>query len=141
MHQEIIEKIRKLRKKKGFDYLDMAEKLNISKDSYTRLESGKTLTWAKYIEDILRILEISAEDFFNGIGSKIKITNKKGSFGGNIHVENLFAENKDKSQKIELLYEERLKDSETLNCEIKKVNEQLMDIIKLKDKIIASMER
>lgn len=77
MHQEIIEKIRKLRKKKGFDYLDMAEKLNISKDSYTRLESGKTLTWAKYIEDILQILEISAEDFFNGIGSKSKSQIKK----------------------------------------------------------------
>ncbi len=141
MHQEIIDKIKKLRKKKGLDYLDMSEKLNISKDSYTRLESGKTLTWAKYIEDILKILEVTTEDFFNGIGSQFKITNKKGSFGGNIHVENLFAENKDKSEKIELLYQERLKDSEILNCELKKVNEQLMEIIKLKDIIMSSMEK
>lgn len=140
MHNQVIAKIRKLRKEKGFDYDTMAEKLNISKTAYVRLESGKTQTWSKYLEEILTTLEISVDDFFKDIGTNINIINKKGSFGGNIHVENLFAENKDKTLKIEQLYEERLKDLANLNNELKKVNDQLKEIIELKDKIIASIE-
>ena len=114
MHTEIIKKIRKLRIEKGFSPVQMAEKLNIDISAYTRLESGRTLTWAKYLEDLLVILDISPEDFFRGIGTKINITNKKGSFGGNAHVENLYADNKEKTEKIESLYEDRLKDKDVI---------------------------
>ncbi len=114
MHTEIIKKIRKLRVEKGITPIQMADKLNIDISAYNRLESGKTLTWAKYLEDLLIIFDISPEDFFRGIGTKINITNQKGSFGGNAHVENLYADNKEKTEKIESLYKERLKDKDVI---------------------------
>ncbi len=141
MHQDVIKKIRKLRREKGIEPQDMADKLNISISTYKRLEAGNTITWAKYLEEILVALEITVEDFFDGIGNNITITNKKGSFGGNIHVENLFAENKDKTKKIEQLYEDRLKDSEKLNLEKDRLIIELKEILGLKDQIIVSINK
>ena len=105
MNKNIVEKIKKTRIEKGLKPTDIADKLNISVSAYNKLESGTSYTWAKYLEDILHILEVSFEEFFEGIVSQYTITNKKGSIGGNIHVENLYADNKDKSNKIEALYE------------------------------------
>ena len=139
MHQEVIKKIRKLRREKGIEPQDMADKLNISISTYKRLESVNTITWAKYLQEILMALETTVEDFFDGIGNNIVVNNKKGSFGGNIHVENLFAENKDKTKKIEQLYEERLKDSEKLNIEKDRLIVELKAILDLKQQIIASI--
>ena len=55
MHTEVIRKIKKLRIEKGLSQIDMAEKLHIDKSAYTRLESGKTFSWAKYLEDLLNM--------------------------------------------------------------------------------------
>lgn len=54
----------------------MAEKLNIDKSAYARLESGKTFRWAQYFEYILSIFELTPEKFFEGIGSNIIMTNQ-----------------------------------------------------------------
>lgn len=72
MHQTIINKIKELRKSKNLDYFDMAEMLHINKTAYYRLESGHTFTWAKYLKDILKILEISEIDFLNEILYELK---------------------------------------------------------------------
>jgi transcriptional regulator with XRE-family HTH domain len=125
MHSEVIRKIKKLRIEKGFSQIDMAEKLHIDKSAYTRLESGKTFSWAKYLEDLLNIFEITPEDFFSGIGKNIKITNKEGSYGGNVHVENLYADNQERIKKIEVLYEQRLADKENIIQELKNIVELL----------------
>jgi transcriptional regulator with XRE-family HTH domain len=121
MHTEVIRKIKKLRIEKGLSQIDMAEKLHIDKSAYTRLESGKTFSWAKYLEDLLNIFDITPEDFFSGIGKNIKITNKEGSYGGNVHVENLYADNQERIKKIEFLYEQRLLDKENIIQELKDV--------------------
>lgn len=99
----------------------MSERLSIDNSAYTRLESGKTLTWAKYLEDLLCIFEVTPESFFEGMGKNVKITNNEGSYGGNLHVENLNAENKEKDKKIEQLYLERLKDKDMLIIELQKL--------------------
>ena len=54
MHKDIVKRIRKLRKDKNFSTQEMAERLNIDLSAYTRLESGKTYTWAKYLDDLLK---------------------------------------------------------------------------------------
>ncbi len=100
MHNQIVKRIRNLRTEKGFSRKEMADKLNVDLSVYSRLETGETYTWAKYFEELLNIFEIEADAFFEKIGSNITITNKKGSFGGNITVENLHAENKETTEKL-----------------------------------------
>ena len=100
MNRQIVTKIRKIRKEKGITQLQMAERLSIDASAYARLETGATSTWAKYLEDILSIFELSPEKFFEGIGSNIIITNQQGSYGGNANVEHLHAENKEVGRKL-----------------------------------------
>jgi transcriptional regulator with XRE-family HTH domain len=114
MNTEVLKKIKKLRRERFISTIDMAEKLNIDVTAYTRLESGNTLTWAKYLEDILVIFEIEPADFFKGIESKVNIKNKTGSYGGNLHVENLYAKDKSQENKIFELYAERLNEKDKL---------------------------
>ncbi|MBY0244567.1 MAG: helix-turn-helix domain-containing protein [Sphingobacteriaceae bacterium] len=122
MHTEVVKKIKRIRIEKGISPLQMSEKLNIDPSAYTRLEAGKTLTWAKYLEEILNVFELSPELFFKDIGSSIKITNREGSYGGvNMHVENLYADNKEKMQRIEELYQQRLQDKDLLILQLQKM--------------------
>ena len=93
MNNQIAAKIRKIRKEKGITQLQMAEHLHIDISAYTRLETGVTSTWAKYLENILSVFELTPEKFFEDIGSNIIITNQQGSYGGNANVEHLHAEN------------------------------------------------
>ena len=131
MNREIVQKIKKIRIEKDFKPVDMADKLNISLSAYNKLESGSSLTWAKYLENILNILDISYEDFFDGIVSNYNITNKKGSVGGNIHVENLYADNKEKDNKIGALYETRISDKDAIIAVLKDEAKVLKEEIKM----------
>ena len=100
MNNQVVTKIRKIRKEKGITQIQMAERLNIDPSAYARLETGVTFTWAKYLEDILSIFELTPEKFFEGMTSNIIITNHQGSYGGNANVEHLHAENKEANLKL-----------------------------------------
>lgn len=98
MNQEITEKIKKIRISKGYNHQEMADKLNITRSAYQRLESGETYSWAKYFEEIMGILETNPKEFFSDIGKKIfNQTNESGSIG---YVETLHQENKEISDKL-----------------------------------------
>ncbi|MCC9071507.1 helix-turn-helix transcriptional regulator [Flavobacterium sp. F-65] len=120
MQTEIVVKIKKIRIEKGFSPNEMAEKLNIDLSAYSRLESGTTFTWGKYLEDILIIFNLSPECFFKGIGVKNNIRRKKDSLGDCTSFDFFFAEYKEKVKKIEILFEERLKDKDEIIEQLKK---------------------
>ena len=67
MHNEIANKLRRLRIEKGLSKQDMAEKLSIELTAYNRLESGRVNTWGKYFLEICLVFEINPRDFFNDI--------------------------------------------------------------------------
>jgi transcriptional regulator with XRE-family HTH domain len=142
MHRRIVEKIKSLREKKGIDIKTMADKLHVDLTTYKRLEKGTTLTWSKYLEDILDALDISQEEFFSDIVSTISIKNNNGSFGSyNLSIENLFAENKEKSQKIHELFEERIKDSEKRLEDKDKIITELKEILEIKKHILTILDK
>jgi transcriptional regulator with XRE-family HTH domain len=90
-----------LRTEKGFSRQEMADRLHIDLSAYTRLENGKTYSWAKYLEDLLAVFEISIESFFEGLNASLTIKNKNGSFGSNtLNIEHLHAENKEANEKL-----------------------------------------
>ena len=82
MNREVVEKIKRLRVAKGLNHLDMADKLHITRSAYQRLESGETYSWAKYLDELMTILETTPNEFFADIGKKtINQTNNSGSIG------------------------------------------------------------
>lgn len=98
MNTEIVNKIKKLRLAKGFSHSDMADKLNITRSAYQRLESGETYSWAKYLDEIMETLETTPKDFFNDIGKKVFYQiNHDHSVGYN---ENLYQENKEITEQL-----------------------------------------
>ena len=95
MNREIVEKIKRLRISKGLNHLDMADKLHITRSAYQRLESGETYSWAKYLDELMTILETTPNEFFSDIGKKT--INHSGSIG---YVEILHQENKEVYDKL-----------------------------------------
>ncbi|GHV58367.1 hypothetical protein FACS1894182_10330 [Bacteroidia bacterium] len=109
MQTQIVSKIRKLRRDKGFTQLQMADKLNIEQSAYARLEQGETNTWAKYFEDLLTIFEITPERFFEGIESKVVINNhNECTYTGSANVEHQYSANQDIYDKLLEQYEKHL---------------------------------
>lgn len=92
MNTEIVGKIKKLRIAKGFSHNDMADRLNITRSAYQRLESGETYSWAKYLDEIMATLETTSKEFFNDIGKKvihqINQDQSVGYIGGNLYQDN-----------------------------------------------------
>lgn len=98
MNTEIVNKIKKLRIAKGFSHTDMADRLNITRSAYQRLESGETYSWAKYLDEIMETLETTPKEFFNDIGKKVIYQiNHDNSVGYN---ENLYQENKEITEQL-----------------------------------------
>lgn len=99
MNTEIVNKIKKLRIAKGFSHTDMADRLNITRSAYQRLESGETYSWAKYLDEIMETLETTPKEFFNDIGKKVIHQINKDQAIGYIN-ENLYQENKEITEQL-----------------------------------------
>lgn len=113
MHIEIVKKIRSLREEKNITIQEMANLLNIDLITYNTLESGKTYVWTNYLKEILKILEISENDFFDNVNPKINIHNAHGSFGSNnLHIVNMYPENIENNIRIDKIHESRIKDKD-----------------------------
>jgi transcriptional regulator with XRE-family HTH domain len=100
LQSQIVSKIRRLRHEKGLSQFQMADRLNMEKSVYARLETGKTYSWAKYLEDLLTVFEITPDKFFEDIGKNVVIHNSNCPYGGNAHVGNLYAENREVYEKL-----------------------------------------
>jgi transcriptional regulator with XRE-family HTH domain len=109
LQSQIVRKVRHLRKERGFSQPQMAELLHIDKSVYARLESGETYSWAKHLEELLNIFNISPEKFFEDVGSDVIINNNNGSFGGNnVNVQNLHQENREIYEKLLVAKDEQI---------------------------------
>ncbi|MDR1347809.1 MAG: helix-turn-helix domain-containing protein [Prevotellaceae bacterium] len=101
LQSQIVSKIKRLRHEKGLSQPQMAELLNMEKSVYARLETGRTYSWAKYLEELLNVFEITPEKFFEDIGSNIVINNNNCPYGGNsVNVQYLHAENREIYEKL-----------------------------------------
>ena len=113
MNRQIIEKFKRLRIAKGLNQTEMAERLNVSRATYQKLESGNNYAWAKYLDELLTILETNPKDFFSDIGNKVvQQHNYEGSIG--YVVEHLHQFNKDLYEKLQESYDQiiRTKDEQ-----------------------------
>jgi len=101
MNKEITEKIKKLRTAKGISQAEMAERLNITRSAYQKIETGESYAWAKYLDELMNALDTVPKDFFSDIGSQVVHQNNyEGSVGIGYVVEHLHQENKDVYEKL-----------------------------------------
>lgn len=75
--EKIAVRLKEIRKEKGFkNYEHIAFELGMSRSAYWRLESGENFSLKTLIR-ICKLLEITLEDFFEGVNVPKLITKKK----------------------------------------------------------------
>lgn len=62
MNANIGNKIRQIRKIRGFTQEIMADRLNISRSAYSRTELGETSVWVYHIKNICKELDVTFEE-------------------------------------------------------------------------------
>ncbi|MDR2057269.1 MAG: helix-turn-helix domain-containing protein [Dysgonamonadaceae bacterium] len=97
---QIVSKVKRLRLEKGLSQSQMAELLNMEKSVYARLETGKTYSWAKYLEELLVVFEITPDKFFEDIGANVVINDSNYPCGKNANIENLYSKNREIYEKL-----------------------------------------
>ena len=111
--EEVLSKIKEYRKKKGYSYEAMAHELDTSPAAYRKIELNQTKLTVERLFQIAKILDEKVVDIL-GINpnNQLNQTNNESATGYQQQIENYFQENKEKSEKIDKLYEARLKDKD-----------------------------
>ncbi len=111
--EEVLSKIKEYRKKKGYSYETMAHELNTSAAAYRKIELNQTKLTVERLQQIAQILEAKIEDLLDiKAETEFNQTNNESAIGYQQQIENFYQENKEKSERIEQLYESRLKDKD-----------------------------
>jgi transcriptional regulator with XRE-family HTH domain len=126
MSSETGYRIKKLREFRNFTQTHMADKLSISQNAYSKIESGTTQLTTDRLEQIAKVLDVPMESILN---SEKQIFNFDNSHIEKFysHIENLHDENKEAWQKAILILEEQ-------NQYLKEQNSQLIKVIETMSK-------
>ncbi len=126
--ENILEKIKDIRKQKGYSHEYMAHKLEMSQPAYSKIEKNETVLSVDRLFKIAEILETPVNDILEINPNNIYNQNYNHdnvTVIAHQEVEHLYQENKEKSEKIELLYEARLNDKDNMIGQLQKIIEKL----------------
>jgi transcriptional regulator with XRE-family HTH domain len=114
--EHILKNIKRKRTQLGYSHEYVAHELDISQVSYSKLEKNETKLSVERLFKIADILETKVEELLEVNSNNIyhQNNNDTGTFIGHQEVQNLYEDNKEKTQIIIALYEERLKDKDEL---------------------------
>lgn len=100
--ENILEKIKDIRKQKGFSHEYMAHKLHMSQPAYSKIEKNETVLSVDRLFKIAEILETPVNDILEINPNNIyhQTNNDNGTFIGHQEVEHLYQENKEVTQKL-----------------------------------------
>lgn len=98
-------KLKKLRKQKGWSQELVSDKLHLSQSAYARIENGDSGSWASHLEAICTIYEISPEELLK-CDNVIINSHQKGGNSNNAYVINQL------SEKLIEQYESRIKEKD-----------------------------
>lgn len=121
---EILNRIKEHRKKRGFSYETMAHEMNTSTAAYRKIEMNQTKLTLERLYQIAQILDVSVSNLLD-LQNKNQLSqiNKDASTGYLQQIDNFHSENKEKSEKIESLYDARLKDKDLIIEQLQKIIE------------------
>ncbi len=112
--ETVLEKIKTKRKQKGYSHEYIAQELDISQVAYSKLEKNETKLTVERLYQLAEILETPVGEFLETKANAIYTQNNHDSAVGYQDIENLYQENKEKTEKIIELYEARLQDKDQL---------------------------
>lgn len=107
--ENILEKIKEHRKKKGYSYENMAHELNTSPAAYRKIEMNQTKLTVERLMQISTILEAKIEDLMDIKADKIYNQELKDNSIGHQEVQNLYHENKETNEKFISALQEEIK--------------------------------
>lgn len=119
--ENILEKIKDIRKQKGFSHEYMAHKLDMSQPAYSKIEKNETVLSVDRLFKIAEILETPVNDILEINPNNIYHQTNNDNAIGHQEVAHLHQDNREKSEKIALLYEERLKDKDAIITQLQKI--------------------
>lgn len=121
--ENILENIKRIRKQKGYSHENMAHELDISQVAYSKIEKSDTKLSVERLYKIAEILETKVGDLLEVNPNNVYNQNnyEQGTFIGHQQVQNLYEDNKDKTDKIIQLYEARLQDKDRLIVQLEKM--------------------
>lgn len=124
--KNVLEKIKTIRSDKGYSHEYMGHMLGMSQTAYTKIEKGTTKLSLEKLYKIAEILEAPIVDILDINPNNIyNQTNNHDNTTLIAHqeIQNLYEENKGQVEKIELLYEARLRDKDFIIETLKKIVE------------------
>ncbi|MCL9807162.1 helix-turn-helix domain-containing protein [Flavobacterium amniphilum] len=116
MNNIIGNKLKSLRKQKGFSQEQVSGYLHISQSAYARIENGDSHSWSTHIDKICEVFEITPEELVKQENIVVN-SNQTGGHSTNAIVVNQL------SERLIEQYEKRLKEKD-------EIIEQLMSKIK-----------
>lgn len=120
MNSIISNKLKTLRKQKGWSQDEVANQLNISQSAYGRIENGASNSWVNHIETICKMYDIQPEELMNSENNTFHQNNKKGSNNG-IVINQI-------SEKLIAQYELRLLEKDKYIESLEKLLEKYRDV-------------
>jgi transcriptional regulator with XRE-family HTH domain len=98
--EKVINKIRDIRKDKGYSHEYMAHLLDISQVAYSKIEKNETKLTVERLFKIAEILESKIEDVLDIKADKIYNQDLKDQAVGHQEIQNLYQDNKEVYEKL-----------------------------------------
>lgn len=112
MNTTVGNKLKKIRKQKGWSQEIVADKLHISQSAYARIETGESNSWATHLETICTVFEIQPEELLK---NDCLIVGNIGTNNGVGYAEIV----NQLSEKLIEQYENRLKEKDEIIIELR----------------------
>lgn len=111
----VLKNIKKIRQQKGYSHEYLALELNISQAAYSKLEKSETKLTIDRLYKIAEILEAPIVELLDeNPNTEFNQKNHDNAIGYQQQIENYHHENKEKTEKIIQLYEERIQDKNVI---------------------------
>ena len=98
--QKIINKIREIRKDRGYSHEYMAHLLDISQVAYSKIEKNETKLTVERLFKIAEILEAKIEDILDIKADKVYKQDLKDNSIGHQEIQNMYQDNKEVYEKL-----------------------------------------
>jgi len=122
MNTLIGQKLKELRKEKGFSIEQICDELKISTSTYNRMENGDTNSWTSYIDKICKMYDIKPEELLLAKEKYLIIShNQKDSSVSGVVLGNVVT---NLSEKIIELYQSLIKEKDKQILLLQKHNDE-----------------
>ena len=98
--EKIINKIREIRKDRGYSHEYMAHLLDISQVAYSKIEKNETKLTVERLFKIAEILEAKIEDILDIKADKVYKQDLKDNSIGHQEIQNMYQDNKETYEKL-----------------------------------------